>query len=99
MKSQEKTFFHLLKKQEKRHKKNLYFIYNKSDYQVRNCYFKKKIISDKLSTLELIRLDIKKLILNFCQMRIYTNLQIKTSSKSQITQVLIDSEIFINYML
>ena len=35
-----------------KNKKNLYFAYNKSDYQTRNCYFKKKMISNKSLILE-----------------------------------------------
>ena len=72
------------KKQKKRHKKNFYFAYNKSDYQVRNCCFKKKMTSDKSSILKLMKLNIEKLMLNFYQVRIYINLKIKILSKSQI---------------
>jgi len=87
------------KEQEKRCEKNLYFAYDKSDHQARNCCFKKKMTSDKSLMLELMQLDINKLMSDLCQIRIYTDLKMKTLSRFQITQVLIDSEVSVNYML
>ena len=57
------------------------------------------MISDKSSALEFMQFDINKLISDFHQIRIYTDLKIKISSKLQIIQVLINFEIFINYVL
>ena len=70
------------KNQEKKCEKNLYFAYDKSNHQARNCYFKKKMTSDKLLILELMWLDINKLMSDFHQIRIYTDLEIKISSRS-----------------
>ena len=55
------------------------------------------MISDKLSVLEFIWFNIDKFTSDFHQVRIYIDLKIKTLSRSQITQVLIDSKIFVNY--
>ena len=83
---------------EKRCEKNLYFACDKLDHQVRNCCFKKKMILNKLLTLEFMWLDIDKLISDFCQMRIYADLKIKILNESQITWILINSEVSVNYM-
>src|SRR5204862_7211588 len=56
------------------HAKNLYFFYNKSNHQIRNCYFKKKMTSDTSSILEFMQIDIDKLISDFHQVRIYADL-------------------------
>ena len=88
-----------LEKNEKRCEKNLYFAYNKSDHQIRNCCFKKKIISDKSLTFKFIQIDINKLTSDFCQMKIYANLKIKILNEFQIIQVLMNFEVFINYVL
>ena len=52
---------------------------------------------NKSSALELMQLNIDKFMSDFHQVRIYTNLKIKTLSRFQITQVLINSEISVNY--
>ena len=57
------------------------------------------MISNKLSILEFMQIDINKLTSNFHLMKIYANLKIKTLSRFQIIQILINSEIFINYVL
>ena len=62
-------------------KKIFVFFYNKSDHQVRNYCFKKKITSDKLLMLELMQININKLTSDLCQIKIYADLEIKTSSK------------------
>ena len=82
--SEKRHSFIFQKKQEKRHKKNLCFAYNKSDHQVRDCCFKKKITLNKLSALELMQLDINKLTSDFHQVKIYTDLKIKILNKFQI---------------
>ena len=85
-------------KQEKRHKKNFYFAYDKSDHQVRDYCFKKKMTSNKSSAFEFMQLDINKLTSDLYQVKIYTDLKIKISSRFQIIQVLMNSEVFVNYM-
>ena len=56
------------------------------------------MILNKSSVLELMQLNIDKLMSDFCQVRIYADLKIKILSKSQIIQVLIDFRISVNYM-
>ena len=82
--SEKRHSFISQEEQEKRCKKNLCFACDKSDHQARDCHFKKKMTSNKSLMLELMQLDINKLMSDLCQVKIYADLKMKISSKFQI---------------
>ena len=54
---------------------------------------------NKSLTLELMWFNIDKLMSDLCQVRIYADLEIKILNKFQIIWVLMNFEVFVNYML